>query len=1121
MALITSFATMVELDRLISAVITPEGDSWRMAAVTGFTPWVALDAWRDWQQAQVAGFASIDFLLILHVVADAVFIAGYALTAVAIIRACLGAMQKSLTSSDSDPNPHAPTDQHIEGLSVDVDVDSLLRQKRRSLYVLLGILVAADVGEDLCVLVLVAYPSTALSGVQVVFTVIKWIALVALVTRALLGETLGAVVRRWLLEGISGVYGQRLGVVLVIGVAIMTIFTGVGVQDQLPDVYRGWIGYPEPGEVGGFSINVVPAGAALAVAALVAFGLFFFGRQRGYQYRHGHGNKRANLPAWIYFSLGLLLIALVLASIVVDRTFEPLTLVLLLAVLVLVPVSSTMIRLARQRHGDKPPEPLLPKDSHERADAVFFAGDAVVSAWLIVVFLGPFISLIAPLTLNAMGSFTASKFAESTPQLLGWAALLWVGAVLAPTLAWATMEHFYPLTPRQPSPAADGAGDGESASQPEPAAIRNVPDQPVGADAASASVGAYARAGWKRVQLFFDSAFVAHGVEPHHSKGARVIGRISMGASVAAILLIALFPFFFAQLGPVALLYTLAGAWAALLGWLIIALGRRRPPEVFESMRLRSTPVLTLATVLPFVIATAVASPTPHAVSFDARKAALERPTLAQAFDTWRASACVTSVSAPAGEVPVKVLTLVAAQGGGIRAATWTVDVLRELPRASDCAARSVMISAGASGGSVGLAYLARPGSDAGKAISIGPISGPDALAVDTAGLLGSDLVAGVTGLTIPSFVPHDGGQWRDRADLHATVWEDSAKRDAIGLGARYDVFPHSPIGYAVFNATDSATNCKVLISQVDLASRAERKASDTCAGLSAELTNTVDLFDYLGKDCASGFSWSTAALLSARFPFVSPSARLSPSTVPAGCAAEWDMQLLDGGLIDNSALGTTADVLSELSTMIRAANAADTSGTVIVPVVLFAANEPGADVVRDMSQTRPEITAPIAAMDGAQAVQTSPSVWLTRLSQTLDDVCGGDEETHKLCLRAVSEVRQDLPGSTIVVAPSTTPAITVPLGWSLSSFARSRLRYESDQQRLCGRDQQYANHDFDFVRHAESLAVTSATCRSSGDYGRFGTYLNLFDTAVTPAEEPPSTETLRPSLYPGSPVAP
>jgi hypothetical protein len=224
--------------------------------------------------------------------------------------------------------------------------------------------------------------------------------------------------------------------------------------------------------------------------------------------------------------------------------------------------------------------------------------------------------------------------------------------------------------------------------------------------------------------------------------------------------------------------------------------------------------------------------------------------------------------------------------------------------------------------------------------------------------------------------------------------------------------------------------------------------------------------------------------------------------------------------LIDNSALGTTADVLSELSTLIRVANATDTSGTVIVPVVLFAANEPGADVVRDTSQTRPEITAPLAAIDGAQAVQTSPSVWLTRLSQVLDDVCGGDAATYKLCVRAVKEVRKDLPGSAVVVAPSTTPAITVPLGWSLSSFARSRLMYESDQQRLCGRDQQFANHDFDFIRHAEPLVVTSATCKSSGDYGRFGTFLNMFDTAAPSAEEPPSDRPSEGSSQPDDSVA-
>ncbi|WP_404431350.1 hypothetical protein LG299_14200 [Microbacterium lacus] len=418
------------------------------------------------------------------------------------------------------------------------------------------------------------------------------------------------------------------------------------------------------------------------------------------------------------------------------------------------------------------------------------------------------------------------------------------------------------------------------------------------------------------------------------------------------------------------------------------------------------------------------------------------------------------------------------------------------------------MLSAGASGGSVGLAYIARASGDDPLRVSIGKISGPDPLATDAIGLLANDLVAGMTGLMIPSNGLEQGLDlaWRDRAALHAEVYGAAASTPDGGLGALFDAEPHTPTGYVIFNATDAATNCKVLISQVDVAER-EAPASESdvqvCTGVSAELSNTIDLLDHLGENCPASMTWATASLLSARFPFVSPSARVQTSTVPDDCTPKGEMQLLDGGLIDNSALGTVSDVFSELAVLVREANADPAATSVIVPVVLYAANEPGADVVRDLSNTRPEVLAPVAAIGGAEAVHSSPSAWLTRLSTVLDDVCAGANAAQ--CAATLETLRDDVPGSLVVVSPSTNPSITVPLGWTLSSFSRSRLRIESDVQRRCGRDQSVVNHEYDYTDDARALKVDNAACKSSGDYGRFGTFLNLFDEAG-PAPSPSPT---------------
>jgi len=121
----------------------------------------------------------------------------------------------------------------------------------------------------------------------------------------------------------------------------------------------------------------------------------------------------------------------------------------------------------------------------------------------------------------------------------------------------------------------------------------------------------------------------------------------------------------------------LLGAITSLLGLIVLSLRRRRPLALFEMLGFRSDPVIALVLVIPLVVAQLSGSVALHGVdrlAIDAEQ--VERPDLEQAFADWidRSDGCESTVDG----VAVRPLVLVAAEGGGIRAATWTVATLAE-----------------------------------------------------------------------------------------------------------------------------------------------------------------------------------------------------------------------------------------------------------------------------------------------------------------------------------------------------------------------------------------------------------------------------------------------------------
>jgi hypothetical protein len=556
-------------------------------------------------------------------------------------------------------------------------------------------------------------------------------------------------------------------------------------------------------------------------------------------------------------------------------------------------------------------------------------------------------------------------------------------------------------------------------------------------------------------------------LRPSNNRRARGRGRNVLAltlwiAAIVALVALMVWPLWIGdEIGIVATTMAALGAWAAVLGFLIVLLQYRQPLPLFRALRMRSTPVLTLLLVAPLLASQAGGDPDLHALSRPPGgppAAVPDRPSLREAFAQWLqgSQACDRRIDVT-GDQKVRPMVLVAASGGGIRAAVWTAAVMDRLGDGGPCASRAVFLSSGISGGSVGLA-LSRgqdPTRDAKE------LAGPDALAAGIAGTLVGDLIAGSTGLRIPSrsLVGEDGQEpagrqqwgWRDRAGLMEAVWEAKA----ASLTARYNEARSGPAGVLVLNSAAAGRGCRVLVSQVELATdpreTAARAAAPkgtesfrlaSCQGRTNQPAASLDLQDLYG-DCTPDMSWATAAMLSARFPWILPGGRVPPvrRALPSDtgdCARRPNLQLIDGGYAEGSGIGTLADIAPTLLQVVRDHNATRVGGQpYVVPVVMYLEDETRKDIVRQPQGLSPELFVPLAGRN-AGAVQMSSGTWLQRVADGIANPCLPGDRPR--CLDAVRAVQGQLSGGIVIAAPSTRPSVEAPLGWTLSEDSRKQL---------------------------------------------------------------------------------
>jgi hypothetical protein len=418
-------------------------------------------------------------------------------------------------------------------------------------------------------------------------------------------------------------------------------------------------------------------------------------------------------------------------------------------------------------------------------------------------------------------------------------------------------------------------------------------------------------------------------------------------------------------------------------------------------------------------------------------QAAKSRPTLEDHFERW----IERQQPLADGTIPAYV---VAAQGGGLRAAYWTATVLARLHDQTEGGfTRSAFAISGVSGGSLGATVYISLLADEARRSTGGRLEPRAREALDgdylsplVSYLLYPDLLQRIIPWRVASF---------DRARAIERTWErDLASAGfpvADGLLSLWEEHGNS-LPALLLNATWVETGMPILISSLqtgtwnpspmDHALAAIPIRYETCLRSGRYIQTHVDMFC---PDLQTApMRASSAVHLSARFPFVSPAARidLTPSAHQVRSRVDRETHLrkeatsevwghvVDGGYFESSGANTAEQLLAFLQDkMIRYPQ--------LRPVAVLINNAPGEGLSQPLQQRAdPLVWAHDALAPPATLFATRDARGLIAqdaAQRRALDGQRGEESTYRLVLQ-----------------PDPGDGYAPPLGWHLSRKAKERM---------------------------------------------------------------------------------
>ena len=271
-------------------------------------------------------------------------------------------------------------------------------------------------------------------------------------------------------------------------------------------------------------------------------------------------------------------------------------------------------------------------------------------------------------------------------------------------------------------------------------------------------------------------------------------------------------------------------------------------------------------------------------------------------------------------------LVFVAATGGGVRAAYWTARGLELVTaKAGDGSGRDRLFAlSGASGGSVGHAFF------------IANARAPRPARRDwVQRRLGRDFLGPTWAWTLFADVPQAflHLNWKkDRAAVLEGAWERSLDGLKQPIRASWSSRRDEPL--MLLNSTTVEEGCRLNVSPL-----AADGQSPSCLSVAHDgaLAGTEDLTDVLCP--ADDLRLSTAAMMSARFPFVTPSGALNRCTekkdgTVGEKGTEGTVRGVDGGYFDNTAASPVSELYPAIARRVASYNAM-TRGPCIRPVLI------------------------------------------------------------------------------------------------------------------------------------------------------------------------------------------